>query len=64
MCPIHQELRYPDNDVRWRWIYYVSLLDHELGGKLTGSKNVARAWTLETAVMCDRNLSHDLPYNQ
>lgn len=28
------------------------------------SKNVARAWTYETAVMCGRELSEDLPYNQ
>ncbi len=25
---------------------------------------MARAWTNETAVMCDRELSEDLPYNQ
>jgi hypothetical protein len=27
-------------------------------------KNVARAWTMETAVMCGRELSENLPYNQ
>lgn len=30
----------------------------------TRSKNVARAWTNETAVMCGRELAEDLPYNQ
>ena len=28
------------------------------------SKNVARAWTNETAVMCGVRLPEDLPYNQ
>ncbi|GFZ44841.1 histone deacetylase [Saitozyma sp. JCM 24511] len=35
-----------------------------LGGGGYTTKNVARAWTYETAVMCGRELSEDLPYNQ
>nr|XP_018266320.1 histone deacetylase 1/2 [Kwoniella dejecticola CBS 10117]OBR88478.1 histone deacetylase 1/2 [Kwoniella dejecticola CBS 10117] len=35
-----------------------------LGGGGYTTKNVARAWTNETAVMCGRTLSEDLPYNQ
>ncbi|WWD22888.1 hypothetical protein CI109_107383 [Kwoniella shandongensis] len=35
-----------------------------LGGGGYTTKNVARAWTKETAVMCGRELSEDLPYNQ
>ncbi|EIW73405.1 hypothetical protein TREMEDRAFT_24902 [Tremella mesenterica DSM 1558] len=35
-----------------------------LGGGGYTTKNVARAWTNETAVMCGRELPLDLPYNQ
>ncbi|WWC85495.1 uncharacterized protein L201_000359 [Kwoniella dendrophila CBS 6074] len=35
-----------------------------LGGGGYTTKNVARAWTNETAVMCGRTLPEDLPYNQ
>ncbi|WRT63370.1 uncharacterized protein IL334_000275 [Kwoniella shivajii] len=35
-----------------------------LGGGGYTTKNVARAWTNETAVMCGRELPEDLPYNQ
>ncbi|WVR03230.1 hypothetical protein IAU60_000221 [Kwoniella sp. DSM 27419] len=35
-----------------------------LGGGGYTTKNVARAWTNETAVMCDVELPEDLPYNQ
>ena len=47
-----------------RRVYYVG---DQFGARRTLSqrrKNVARAWTLETAVMCGRELSEDLPYNQ
>ncbi|OCF43072.1 histone deacetylase 1/2 [Kwoniella heveanensis CBS 569] len=35
-----------------------------VGGGGYTTKNVARAWTNETAVMCGVKLSEDLPYNQ
>ncbi|KAK6904867.1 histone deacetylase 1/2 [Kwoniella mangroviensis CBS 8886] len=35
-----------------------------LGGGGYTTKNVARAWTNETAVMCGKTLPEDLPYNQ
>ncbi len=64
VCKVCKELQSPDHDARRRRLYYVSAAGL-LGVVLTSCrKNVARAWTYETAVMCGKTLSEDLPYNQ
>jgi hypothetical protein len=66
VCAVHQDIQSSRDDVGWWRVYYVRLLKlprAELNDSIL-RKNVARAWTNETAVMCDRELSEDLPYNQ
>lgn len=70
LCEVCEEVWVTDDVARWRRLHNVSTEIMTLPDRMSltfilpYSKNVARAWTYETAVMCGQELDENLPYNE